>query len=219
MLNNYLLYRITSPSNKEYIGVTNSINRRIREHYSDWKNRCQNIALHNSFSKYGFDSHTFEVIINKLNKSLAYNLEKNVVNENIKHNKELSLNSRTGGLGGNMIDWKSEKGKIAIKKIKETQKAKYEMHWESKLPFILEHKKTKTINQLCELLNVSSTALTNYLKYKNIKVERKSRFNIFDISKEIKPYYELGYTNAMVMGKTGYSKGTICRAKNLLKGE
>lgn len=54
------IYKITSPSNKVYVGQAKCINLR-------WKKYKSNLAkgqtrLHNSFSKYGTDKHKFEII-------------------------------------------------------------------------------------------------------------------------------------------------------------
>lgn len=55
------IYKITSPSNKVYIGQSVDIQRRFKEYkarYSKAKNK-----LNNSFSKHGVDNHKFEIII------------------------------------------------------------------------------------------------------------------------------------------------------------
>lgn len=63
------IYKITSPSNKIYIGQSKNIKKR----YNFYKNKnCKNqVKLFNSFEKYGVNNHTFEIIewcsINKLN--------------------------------------------------------------------------------------------------------------------------------------------------------
>lgn len=55
------IYKITSPSNKVYIGQSINIDKRFRS----YKNllHCKNqIKLYNSFLKYGVNNHTFEVV-------------------------------------------------------------------------------------------------------------------------------------------------------------
>lgn len=55
------VYKITSPSGRIYIGSTN--NHEIRKsQYKRAKIDKKQIKLHNSLLKYGFESHTFEVI-------------------------------------------------------------------------------------------------------------------------------------------------------------
>ena len=212
-MDNFLIYKITNPSGKFYIGVTNNFKRRMSEHFSDWKNRKQNIALHNSFSKYGFENHIKEIIIKGLSKEAAYKLEEKLINSFKSNDSKIGLNSRSGGKGGNMIDWKSEDGRIKKQKANETRFKSYLKEWDAKLPIILEMKDTHTGKQIAERLNCAESALGRYLKLKKISIKRKSKFNLQKIAEQIKPMYEQGATNQFVIEKTGYSKGTICRAK------
>lgn len=55
------IYKITSPSNRIYIGQSVNINRRFKEYLK--LNNCKGqIKLYNSFNKYGVDNHKFEII-------------------------------------------------------------------------------------------------------------------------------------------------------------
>jgi group I intron endonuclease len=54
------IYKITSPSNKVYIGQSIDIERRFR-HYKRMVCKEQ-IKIYNSFLKYGVDSHIFEIL-------------------------------------------------------------------------------------------------------------------------------------------------------------
>jgi group I intron endonuclease len=68
------IYKITSPTNRIYIGQS----RNIKKRFSNYKNLdCkEQRKLYNSFKKYGVDNHNFEVIeeclINDLNKKERY---------------------------------------------------------------------------------------------------------------------------------------------------
>lgn len=54
------IYKITSPTNKVYIGQSKNIEDRFRRYK---KKYCKTqIGLYNSFNKHGVDNHTFEVI-------------------------------------------------------------------------------------------------------------------------------------------------------------
>ena len=68
------VYKITSPSNKVYIGQTLNYKRRLYI-YSILSCKRQ-LRLYNSFLKYGFENHTFEIIeecsINLLNEHERY---------------------------------------------------------------------------------------------------------------------------------------------------
>ena len=54
------IYKITSPSNKVYIGQSIDIERRFR-HYKRMVCKDQ-VKIYNSFLKYGVDSHIFEIL-------------------------------------------------------------------------------------------------------------------------------------------------------------
>jgi len=56
------IYKITSPSNKVYIGQSVDVNRRINDNYKFY-NCKEQIKLYNSLKKYGFENHKFEVLI------------------------------------------------------------------------------------------------------------------------------------------------------------
>lgn len=68
------IYKITSPTNKIYIGQSIDIDRRIYD-YSLLRCKAQTI-LYNSFKKHGFNNHSFEIIeectIDKLNERERY---------------------------------------------------------------------------------------------------------------------------------------------------
>lgn len=59
-IKNGIIYMITSPSNKIYIGSTINFKRRIT-HYKSTLGKSQ-IKLYNSFNKHGFNNHKFEII-------------------------------------------------------------------------------------------------------------------------------------------------------------
>lgn len=59
-MKNCVIYKITSPSNKIYIGQSINIQKRIKQ----YKRLCclTQKVLYNSLKKYGFDNHIFEII-------------------------------------------------------------------------------------------------------------------------------------------------------------
>lgn len=68
------IYKITSPSQKVYIGQSINIQNRVRKYSkADCKNQT---AIHRSILKYGWDSHVFEIVeecaFNELNKRERY---------------------------------------------------------------------------------------------------------------------------------------------------
>ena len=56
-----IIYKITNPSNKVYVGKTYNLRKRINCHKCVAK-KGSNIYLHNSIRKYGWDAHILEVI-------------------------------------------------------------------------------------------------------------------------------------------------------------
>lgn len=58
-----VIYKITSPSNKIYVGKTYDLRKRINSHKCSAKKKG-NIMLHNSIRKYGWDAHILEIIEN-----------------------------------------------------------------------------------------------------------------------------------------------------------
>lgn len=215
MVSDYLLYEIKSPSDKTYIGVTNNFNRRMAEHKSDFLNRPQKTALHNSFNKYGFDNHSKEILVTGMSKEYAYNLEFKVIQRLELQKSSKGLNSRSGGLGGNMVNWSSETGKAIKEKSRKKQKQKYYKEWSVLEKKILEMKDTHTIEQISLAIKKSKSATCLYLKRRGIKIPRKPKYNLEAIAKDVSKYYESGMSNLEVMRITGYSKGTLGRAKKI----
>lgn len=56
-----LIYKITSPNNKLYVGKTYDLRKRINAHKCATK-YGKNIILHNSIRKYGWDAHVLEIL-------------------------------------------------------------------------------------------------------------------------------------------------------------
>lgn len=69
------IYKITSPSNRVYIGQSVNIQRRWKS-YKNINNFKSQVKLKNSIMKYGFDNHDFQIIeeclIDELNKKERY---------------------------------------------------------------------------------------------------------------------------------------------------
>ena len=187
------------------------------EHKSDFINRPEKIALHNSFAKYGYENHKKNILAKGMSKDYAYKLEERVVRSMNTNNSKIGLNSRSGGLGGNMIDFKSKKGKDAILKSRQTRLKNYYNEWNAYEPIIHELKDTHTIEQIAKEIGKGSTALCKFLKRKGIKIPIKRKFDLQKIALEIEPYVKGGLTNSEIMNITKYSNGTLCRAKNKLE--
>lgn len=91
------IYKITSPSEKVYIGQSKNILFRWNYHYKKYHCKKQR-HLYNSLIKYGYDNHIFEILevceIECLDKAEIYYIEKYDAT-----NKDVGLNHRAGGNG------------------------------------------------------------------------------------------------------------------------
>ena len=73
------IYKITSPSNKVYVGQSTNIEKRWSGYSTNKKKMKEQTKLFNSFRKYGVDNHKFEIIEecnkDKLNDKEVYWIE------------------------------------------------------------------------------------------------------------------------------------------------
>lgn len=73
------LYRLTSPSNKSYVGITKrSFDDRWKSHIKDSK-RGDNLALYNAMQKYGHDAFRCEVLVIANDMDYLCNLERKTI--------------------------------------------------------------------------------------------------------------------------------------------
>lgn len=98
-MNNYLIYKFTSPSGKSYIGQTNRLKRRIVEHQSI-RSECS--GLSRAIQKYGWDNFIIEIIADNLSLEDANILEVYYINE---HNtlSPYGYNLKNGGLNYSIL--------------------------------------------------------------------------------------------------------------------
>ena len=92
-----LVYKITSPSGRHYIGQTiKTFERRMKQH----KNKhASSLLLQKSFKKYGYENHKFKIIKDNISVEEASKIEIKLIAEHKK--KNISLNIHNGGRGGN----------------------------------------------------------------------------------------------------------------------
>jgi group I intron endonuclease len=57
-----VIYKITSPSGRLYVGKTHDLRKRINAYKCDIRKNRKDLKLHNSLRKYGWDAHILEVI-------------------------------------------------------------------------------------------------------------------------------------------------------------
>lgn len=100
------IYKITSPSNKVYIGQSVNIEKRIIR----YKNLLckEQTHLYRSLQKYGWDNHVFEIIV-ECKKEELNELEIYYIDLFKTFNSAFGLNLRKGGEGGSMTEESREK--------------------------------------------------------------------------------------------------------------
>lgn len=110
-MNNYLIYKHTSPSGKSYIGQTNNYNKRCNHHRSVSSN-CR--VFTNAIKYYGWDNFTHEILHKNLSLEEANELESICI---LEHNtlSPNGYNLKTGGLNSNHSQETIEKMRLRAK--------------------------------------------------------------------------------------------------------
>ena len=107
-MNNYIIYKYTSPSGKHYIGQTNDIVRRKSQHKKTNGCPCFKVAV----DKYGFENFKFEILEENLTIEEANIKEEYYINEynSLAPN---GYNLHTGGLNHSISEITRERLRIA----------------------------------------------------------------------------------------------------------
>lgn len=141
------IYKITSPSGKIYIGQSIDILNRIKKYKCLYNCRKQ-IALYNSFLKYGYDNHVFEIKeecnIDLLNERERYWQDfYNVIKKGL-NCKTTTTKSKSGKLSQDTLlkMSKSLKGRIITKE----QRIKLSIAGKGRKPSVLSMAKLKEYN-------------------------------------------------------------------------
>ena len=109
-MNNYLIYKHTSPSGKAYIGQTNDYQRRCRGH--KYTGACR--AFSNAIKKYGWSEFKNEILVEGLSKEEANRMEKVLINEH-KTYRPYGYNLMSGG--DSFMHSEETKEKMSIAKL------------------------------------------------------------------------------------------------------
>jgi group I intron endonuclease len=181
-----VIYKITNPKDKIYIGCTIDFKRRL----SEYRRLSMNgqVKLYNSLVKYGFDNHIFEIV--------------EECNEDILHEREIywikhfncieeGLNIRLGNRTGALMDSTKQKISKALKGRKVT--------WESKGP--------KGYKYTEEQKQKLSQGLKEYYKHNSVKPKPKSVSP--SIVEEIRTKFNLGHKRSDLSREYNVSWGTI----------
>jgi len=108
------IYKFTSPTNKVYIGQSVDVKRRFREHRTDPAPG----KLKSSFSKHGFENHTFEIL---------EECEISLLNERERHYQDFYDVLGPNGLNLKLTETNDKSGYLSLetrKKISEVQTGK-----------------------------------------------------------------------------------------------
>lgn len=181
-----VIYKITNPNNRIYIGCTIDFKRRLSEYRR--LSMAGQIKLYNSLVKYGFDNHIFEII--------------EECNEDIFHEREIywikhfncikeGLNIRLGNRTGALMESTKQKISKALKGRKVT--------WESKGP--------KGYKYTEEQKQKLSQGLKEYYKYNPTPVHPKLVSPA--IVEEIRTKFNLGHKRSDLSREYNVSWGTI----------
>jgi len=114
----HIIYKITSPSGKSYIGRTNDFDRRMREHKSSAKNKPQ-FTLHKAINKYGWDNLVIEKVGETTDVDTAIIMEETLIQ---KHDSVGNGYNDTYGGGGHSL-WKDNPELLS--KMKDSLKEAY----------------------------------------------------------------------------------------------
>lgn len=115
----YIIYKLTSPSAKSYIGWTSrTFKDRLRHHKSDAKKGKQT-KLSKAIRKYSFESFTKEIVYQTNNLEESYNKEKEYIQEfdSIKNGYNISIGGELAHLGCKHTE--ESKNKIRIARAKQ----------------------------------------------------------------------------------------------------
>jgi len=112
-MNNYLVYKHTSPSGKSYIGITNNYSMRCNNHRRT--TACPAIAA--AIRKYGWDNFTHEILQENLTLDEANTMEQQFIKE---HNTLYpnGYNLTTGGKVGKKFPHTEERKRAVSEKLK-----------------------------------------------------------------------------------------------------
>jgi group I intron endonuclease len=113
-----IIYKLTSPSGKVYIGRTQNFERRMIEHKSA-ANKIFNRSLYKAIRKYGWDSFKTEILAECDNEDTAQIVEETLIKKF--NSVKLGYNDTYGGSGRNMFKDNPE----LLEKLKRTLSLKF----------------------------------------------------------------------------------------------
>jgi group I intron endonuclease len=178
------IYKITSPSGKIYIGQSVNIHRRWRE-YKYPKKEYYDYKIYNSFKKYGYENHIFQIICECTEKEL--------------NDKEIfygKLFDVTGKNGLNIRECGGSKGNLNHEtKEKISKKAIIRLSNPENNPFYRKHHSEET-KELLSKININNPRNEDAIKKAVLKNTGKKRTSEFkkNRSGEKNPMYNKKHT-------------------------
>jgi len=94
--NNFCVYKHTSPSGKVYIGITG---KKPEKRWQDGNGYKNNPIFYNAIRKYGWDNFTHEIMMAKLSREQAVDMERFYIYFYNSNNREYGYNGTFGGDG------------------------------------------------------------------------------------------------------------------------
>jgi group I intron endonuclease len=188
-----VIYKITNPRNKIYIGCTIDFKRRLSEYRR--LSMAGQVKLYNSLVKYGYDNHKFEIIEECSNEILH---EREIYFIKYYNCIKEGLNIRLGNRTGALMESTKQKISEALKGRKNT--------WTKRGGGAMGYKYTEEQKQKL------SQSLKEYYKHNSTPVHPKLVSP--DTVEEIRIKYNTGnYTKSLLSREYGVSWGTI---KNII---
>ncbi len=165
------IYKITSPSNRVYVGQSQDIYKRIKTYKSSLAK--YQTKLYNSFRKYGFENHIFEIIMVCEREYLNF-YEKQFIKDLNCCDQKKGLNSMTGGDATQMT-------KELRKKISRIQKKRFKNDPELYKRTVEQIKSVPKSGRDNPIYGTGRSFLKFDLEFNLIK-EYKSKFDIIEES-------------------------------------
>lgn len=117
----YTIYKLTSPSNKIYIGWTSRpLKKRLQDHVSDMRRGYQR-PIQNALRKYSLDQWTQEVLLETANYSASIKAEVEYINQYKTTDPDVGYNISTGGESGASGVRRSDEYKTKMREAKKNQ--------------------------------------------------------------------------------------------------
>lgn len=184
----FIVYKVTSPNNKIYIGITSQgLDKRRQDHYSEAKTHKTNRKFHNALNKYK-DQLIWEILKTGLSKKLAQKYEEYYIKKF--KSQKFGYNTTNGGecnLGRIMSEeQKQVLSKLAKKQFEENPWMKQNMS-EIQKKRLSDPKENKKHRQM-----LKNTHGTKEARLQNSKLRGGKPFNVYNfITKEFVKTYEI----------------------------